>query len=75
MNECFLCILDVEVKNMANNKKKKSNNLDREEFGYGYDISPDDLDVIGQNNSAKDKNDNENKDRPTNKTNPSRLNE
>ncbi|WP_150284285.1 hypothetical protein [Rummeliibacillus sp. TYF-LIM-RU47] len=60
---------------MANNKKKKSNNLDREEFGYGYDISPDDLDVIGQNNSAKDKNDNENKDIPTNKTNPSRLNE
>lgn len=75
MNECFLRILEVEVKNMANNKKKKSNNLDREEFGYGYDLSPDDLDVIGQNNSAKAKNDNENKDRPTNKTNPSRLNE
>lgn len=54
--------------------KNPRKSLDREEYGFGYDVSPDDLDVRGQNNEAKKKNDNENKDIPTNKDNPSRLN-
>lgn len=33
--------------------KKKEKPLDREEYGYGYDLSPDDLDVIGQNEQEK----------------------
>ncbi|MBD7985439.1 hypothetical protein H9649_12635 [Sporosarcina sp. Sa2YVA2] len=38
---------------MAKEKKiKKGNSLDREEFGYGFDISTDDLKVIGKNNQA-----------------------
>ena len=38
---------------MAKEKKiKKGNTLDREEFGYGFDISTDDLKVIGKNNQA-----------------------
>ena len=42
---------------MAKEKKiKKGNTLDREEFGYGFDISPDDLGVIGKNNNVKNKN-------------------
>ncbi|WP_391376333.1 hypothetical protein [Lysinibacillus sp. KU-BSD001] len=56
-------------------EKKKKNGLDREEYGYGLDISADDLGVIGQNNQAKKQNDNENKDKPENKNNPSILNE
>lgn len=58
---------------MANEKNKK-NSLDREEYGHGYDLSPDDFDVVGQNNTAKKNNDNENKDKPSNKNNPSKLN-
>ena len=27
--------------------------LDREEFGYGYDIASDDLKTLGQNEAAK----------------------
>ncbi|SOC21046.1 hypothetical protein SAMN05880501_112103 [Ureibacillus xyleni] len=54
---------------------KKGNKLDREEYGHGYDLSPDDFDVIGQNNLAKKQNKNENKDKPDNKHNPSRLNQ
>lgn len=39
-------------------KNNKNNSLDREEFGFGYDVSPDDLDVYVQNNnSQKKKND------------------
>jgi len=56
---------------MKNENKEKSS-LDSEE--YGYDLSPDDLDVRVQNNVAKKNNDNENKDKPTNKNNPSKLN-
>lgn len=63
----------MEVMNLTN--KSKKNNLDREEYGYGFDLSPDDLDVIGQNEQAKRKNQNENKDKPDNKHNPGRLNE
>ena len=55
-------------------KKKTKNGLDREEYGFGYDLSPDDLDVRGQNITAKKSNNNENKDKPTDKNSPSRLN-
>lgn len=58
---------------MPKDKNQKST-LGREEYGYGYDHSPDDLGVIGQNNKAKKNNDNENKDKPSNKNSPSRLN-
>ncbi|GKV69004.1 hypothetical protein NCCP2716_15020 [Sporosarcina sp. NCCP-2716] len=34
-------------------RKHKAKQLDREEFGYGMDLSPDDFDVIGQNDAAK----------------------
>lgn len=33
--------------------EQKGNGQDREELGYGYDKSVDDLKVIGQNNRAK----------------------
>lgn len=56
-------------------KNKKGNQLNREEYGAGYDLSPDDLDVIGQNKEAKKQNQNENKGKPQNKHNPSRLNQ
>ncbi|MGE7094149.1 hypothetical protein ACQKII_22465 [Lysinibacillus sp. NPDC048646] len=58
---------------MANEKRKKRQ-LNREEYGYGFDISVDDLGVIGQNEQAKKQNDNENKDKPHNKDNPSIIN-
>ena len=48
---------------MTNDKKTKTNqknNLDREEYGYGFDISVDDMGVIGKNNDVK-KNNNTNK--------------
>lgn len=61
---------------MAKKKKKKKNsNVNREEYGAGYDLSPDDLEVIGQNEIGKAKNDNENKGKPTTKENPSKLNQ
>ncbi|MFJ7953566.1 hypothetical protein ACIQZG_18855 [Lysinibacillus sp. NPDC096418] len=55
------------------NRNKKG--LDREEFGFGFDISADDLAVIGKNNQAKKQNTNDNKEKPQNKTNPATLNE
>ncbi|SUJ02168.1 Uncharacterised protein [Sporosarcina pasteurii] len=36
-------------------KKKRGNEKDREEYGYGYDKSVDDLKVTGQNEAAKKK--------------------
>jgi len=63
----------VEVMMLTKDKRNKKP-LDREEYGYGFDISVDDLGVIGQNNEAKKQNDNENKDKPHNKDNPSTLN-
>lgn len=39
----------------VNKKKKVVNEKDREEYGYGYDKSTDDLKVIGQNKEAKKK--------------------
>ncbi|QFF97704.1 hypothetical protein PB01_02160 [Psychrobacillus glaciei] len=54
--------------------KNPRKSLDREEYGFGYDLSPDDLEVKGQNNKAKKNNDNENKDKPIAKNSPSRLN-
>lgn len=41
------------------NNNNKSNSLDREEFGFGYDVSPDDLDVYVQNNINQKKKNNE----------------
>lgn len=56
-------------------ENRKKNGLDREEFGYGFDISADDLGVIGKNNQAKKQNTNENKEKPQNKKTPETLNE
>lgn len=47
------------------NMNKKKAKLDREEFGFGYDLSPDDLEVKGQNRSAKS-NTNRGPNHPTN---------
>lgn len=63
----------MEVTNVTN--KKKGNKLDREEYGHGFDLSPDDFDVIGQNQQAKKQNKNENKGKPDSKNNPSILNQ
>lgn len=35
------------------NKNMKKAKFDREEFGFGHDLSPDDLETVGQNNAAK----------------------
>jgi len=59
---------------LAKDKKAKKG-LDREEYGYGFDLSPDDFDVIGQNDAAKRKNQNENRDKKDNEHTPSKLNE
>ncbi|ARD48558.1 hypothetical protein [Sporosarcina sp. P33] len=48
---------------MPNKKKNKQNEKMREEYGYGYDLSPDDFDVIGQNDAAKKHNANSKKDK------------
>ncbi|MGN7385854.1 hypothetical protein [Sporosarcina sp. SAFN-015] len=56
---------------MAKEKKiKKGNTLDREEFGYGFDISPDDMDVIGKNDNVKNKNNKTEEDRTDQKRPP-----
>jgi hypothetical protein len=56
---------------MAKEKKiKKDNTLDREEFGYGFDISPDDMGVIGKNNNVKNKNNKTKEDRNDQKRPP-----
>ncbi|PIC79321.1 hypothetical protein CSV75_12040 [Sporosarcina sp. P18a] len=49
------------MSNKKNNKKKNENM--REEYGFGYDLSPDDFDVIGQNDAAKNKNANSKKNK------------
>lgn len=41
---------------MKKNKEKKSEEKDREEYGYGYDRSVDDLGVVGQIAANKDNN-------------------
>lgn len=64
----------VEVIVLTKEKRNKKE-LEREEFGYGYDISPDDLGVIGKNNQAKKQNVNENKEKTPNKKTPELLNE
>ena len=51
--------------NQKENKEHKRKQLDREEFGYGYDISVDDLDTLGQNEAAK-KNRNRTPNHPVN---------
>ena len=40
------------------NNEKIKNEKDREEYGFGYDRSVEDLKVIGQNESAKKSNNN-----------------
>lgn len=56
---------------MAKEKKiKKDNTLDREEFGYGFDISPDDMGVIGKNDNVKNKNNKTNEDKNDQKRPP-----
>ena len=40
---------------MINLTKENKKSLDREEYGFGFDISVDDLGVIGQNQQAKTK--------------------
>ena len=47
--------------NIKKNKEKKKNVKNREEYGYGYDISVDDLKVLGQNDAAKKSNRNDGK--------------
>ncbi|MEK5233066.1 hypothetical protein MHB42_15185 [Lysinibacillus sp. FSL K6-0232] len=56
-------------------EKHNKKTVDREEYGYGYDISVEDLAVIGQNQQAKKQQNNENKDKPHNEDNPSTLNQ
>ncbi|WP_199562870.1 hypothetical protein [Sporosarcina sp. BI001-red] len=36
-------------------RKQKAKQLGREEYGQGMDLSPDDFDVIGQNDAEKKK--------------------
>ncbi|MCM3709523.1 hypothetical protein [Sporosarcina luteola] len=56
---------------MAKEKKiKKGNTLDREEFGYGFDISPDDMGVIGKNDNVKNKNNKTDEDKSDQKRPP-----
>nr|WP_285846856.1 hypothetical protein [Sporosarcina luteola] len=56
---------------MAKEKKiKKGNTLDREEFGYGFDISPDDMGVIGKNDNVKNKNNKTDEDKNDQKRPP-----
>jgi hypothetical protein len=40
------------VNQQKQNKNIKKAKFDREEFGFGYDVSPDDLDTVGQNKAA-----------------------
>jgi len=48
--------LTLSTSNQQRNIDKKKQQQDREEFGYGYDISVNDLNKIGQNEAAKKKN-------------------
>lgn len=34
-------------------EKRNRSGLDQEEFGYGFDLSPDDLDIREENNETK----------------------
>ncbi|WP_199173614.1 hypothetical protein [Sporosarcina sp. P3] len=52
-------------KNKNNKKNNKNTENMREEYGFGYDLSPDDFDVIGQNDAAKKKNANSKKNKQT----------
>ncbi len=47
--------MEVISLNKEEKRKQKAKQLGREEFGYGMDLSPDDFDVIGQNDAAKKK--------------------
>lgn len=47
--------------NIKRNKDKKKNIKNREEYGYGYDLSVADLKVLGQNDETKKNNRNDGK--------------
>lgn len=51
--------------NQIRNIEKKKKIQDREEIGYGYDISVNDLNILGQNEAAKS-NDTEGANHPIN---------
>lgn len=57
-------------KNKNNKNSKNNTNNMREEYGFGYDLSPDDFDVVGQNDAAKKKNANAKKNRLTEEDHP-----
>lgn len=46
----------MELDQKNNKQNKPGSTKDREEYGYGYDLSLDDLGVIGQNDAAKKRN-------------------
>ncbi|MDV6379107.1 hypothetical protein ORD22_12865 [Sporosarcina sp. GW1-11] len=58
---------------MPKKKNKKKNEKMREEYGFGYDLSPDDFDVIGQNDAAKKNNANAKKDKKSVQTGNTRT--
>ncbi|MEG0260300.1 MAG: hypothetical protein RR595_11220 [Lysinibacillus sp.] len=58
---------------LAKDKQKKKG-LNREEFGYGFDISADDLSVMGHNNLANKQQQPENKDEQQQKSRSSNRN-
>lgn len=68
----IIYLVEVIMLTKENRNKKE---VDREEFGYGFDISADDLGVIGKNNQAKKQNTNQNTEKPQNKKSPETLNE
>lgn len=55
---------------MAKSKPGKKT-MDREEYGYGFDIGVNDLDVIGQNNKAKQQRNNDKKENAKDQKHPS----
>lgn len=52
-------------------EKRKKSELDREEFGYGFDLSPDDLDVRGNNDQTQEQLNNASDQHQYNKKNSS----
>ncbi|MET3575537.1 hypothetical protein ACFFIY_02280 [Bhargavaea ullalensis] len=49
-------VMELDKNQKRNKENKPGSTKDREEYGYGYDISVDDLGVIGQNDAAKKQN-------------------
>ena len=59
----------MSTSNKQRNIDKKQQQQDREEFGYGYDISVNDLNKIGQNEAAKKNKNTRNENHPINNEN------